>query len=86
MAIHQTKKNSDLEKRLKLLRTQVYGRQTLRADDLKISTSSNPFVQSDIVFLRQDLLKISILSGIAILTQGILFYLARNNILNLNFF
>ena len=40
MAIQQTKKQSDLEKRLKLLRTQVYGKEKLdvRSEKLDIET------------------------------------------------
>lgn len=93
MAIHLDKKQSDLEKRLRLLRRQVYGKQLSaisyqtsdennKSGDRQLTTES----YSDIFYLYQDLFKIIILSSIAIGTQIILFFLSRNHILNLNFF
>ncbi len=100
----QTKKQSDLEKRLKLLRQQVYGK--IDKENQVISPqfssensarlhptshiphpTSNPAAfQSDITYLRQDLLKIFILSTSALGIQIILFILSKNHILNLKFF
>ncbi|MBI2330089.1 hypothetical protein HYU94_01755 [Candidatus Daviesbacteria bacterium] len=79
MAIHQTKHQSDLEKRLQLLRRQVYGKE-FRVKDKIITDSS-----TDISFLNQDLFKIFTLSSLAIGAQIILFFLLKNHILNLNF-
>lgn len=91
MAIHQTGKKSDLEKRLRLLRTQVYGKTSDKSEIVKIADSTRGSNNSahaftDLIFLRKDLLKISVLSGLAIGTQLLLFYLSKRNILNLNLF
>jgi len=95
MAIHQTQKQTDLEKRLKILRQQVYGRadQELRTRSYELGeskvtanlgpSSTNHF---DITYLRYDLLKISLLTSLAFGIQLIFFYLLQNNILRLNFF
>ncbi len=96
--IIQTKKLSDLEKRIKLLRQQVYGKQKMdeevRSEKSYIPsqvltshlTSPTLSSRSDISYLRFDLLKILTLSSLAIGVQIILFVLSRNHILNLNFF
>ncbi|TSC86327.1 MAG: hypothetical protein G01um10147_939 [Microgenomates group bacterium Gr01-1014_7] len=95
MAIQQTKKQSDLEKRLRLLRQQVYGKDKFRVQSsefrIKDEISTNYKLQttnfsSDISYLHQDLLKISLLAGSALGLQIILFILSKNHILNLNFF
>lgn len=98
MAIQQTKKQSDLEKRLRLLRQQVYGKDQSstisyqssdkkqeRSDDRRLTTESY-FATSDVSYLYQDLLKILILSSLAIGAQVIIFILSKNHILNINFF
>ena len=95
MAIHQTKKQSDLEKRLRLLRQQVYGKvqpsvvsvqlsekKEFKSEDRRLTTES----YADMTYLRQDLLKIFILAGSALGLQIILYILSKNHILNLNFF
>jgi len=94
MAIQQTKRQSDLEKRLQLLRRQVYGKE----EDKKSSVYSLPSTEiaevgsrksevgiSDITYLHQDLLKILTLSSLAIGAQIIIFFLLKNHILNLVF-
>ncbi|MBI2337799.1 hypothetical protein HYU95_01315 [Candidatus Daviesbacteria bacterium] len=94
MAIHQTKKQSDLEKRLQLLRRQVYGQESVasskyyvaREDKKNSLTSSFQLPATDISYLHQDLLKILIFSLFAIGAQVILFFLSKNHILNLNLF
>lgn len=99
MAIHQTKHTSDIEKRLRLLRQQVYGRSSDNGKSrimLQIPTSSlrqashiphptSP-IRSDIIYLRHDLIKIGTLASAAFTIQAVLYYLLKNNILNLNFF
>ena len=83
MAIHRTYTQSDLEKRLQVIRKQVYGKTPLvSSSSLKTSPQSN----SDITYLRHDLIKISILTSLALGSQIVLFYLVQNNILKLNFF
>jgi hypothetical protein len=102
MAINQTQKQSDLEKRLRILRQQVYGKQTnqqlseLQERKLPIPKyqlaglsdkhQSNISISSEITYIRQDLLKIFLLTSIALIAQFILFYLLQNHILSLNLF
>ncbi len=81
MANFRSKKQSDLEKRLKLLRQQVYGK--IETPEISKSTHS---ASADITYLSPDLIKILTLSSLAIGIQVILFLLVRNHILNLNFF
>lgn len=97
MAITESKKQSDLEKRLKLLRQQVYGREDRqssaisfqtkqkKSNDRRLTTDSYS-VSSDITYLYQDLSKIGILTSLAIGIQIALFILTKNHILNLNLF
>ncbi len=95
MAIHQTKKQTDLEKRLRLLRQQVYGQNTSRSEDQTFrypdtlaksgTPKSSESFRSDITYLRQDLFKILTLSTLAIGIQLALFFLSENHILNLVF-
>ena len=88
MAIQLSKKQSDLEKRLKILHNQVYGKTQLSVNSAqftaknKESSSSN----SDIVFLQKDLLKIATLSSLAIAVQFMLYYLLQHHLLNFKFF
>jgi len=85
MAIHESKKQSDLEKRLKLLRQQVYGKtesHSFQTSDIK--KSDNYSITADITYLYQDLFKILILSSAAIAVQLLLFILTKNHILNIN--
>ncbi len=110
MAIHQTKQQSDLEKRLKLLRQQVYGsresvasskyhpnthttnyqvREASQLPALRLSstqTRGEPTTNlpNDVTYLRADLMKISILAGTALGLQIILYFLIKNNLLNIN--
>ena len=76
MAIQQTKKQSDLEKRLQLLRHQVYG----SSREYSLSNQALPkhqsaTINSDVTYLHKDLLKILALSSLAIGAQIILYYL-----------
>ncbi len=80
MSIQQTKIQSDLEKRLKLLHRQVYGK-----SENKLTYSDN-ITTSDISYLYQDLSKIAFLSSVAIGTQIILYFLLQNHILKFNLF
>ena len=86
MAIHESKKQSDLEKRLRLLHQQVYGKQAFRVQSSefrvkeKISTNyqlPTTNLSTDITYLHQDLVKILTLSGLAIGIQVILFFLLK---------
>lgn len=82
MAIQQSYKQSDLEKRLKLLRSQVYG----KSEAKQLSSKTSTPLKSDTVYLYQDLLKIGLFSSAAIGIQIVLFFLIQNHILKLNFF
>ncbi len=94
MPIQQTKRQSDLEKRLKLLRQQVYGKPEVKVEKIgsvnsipaTINYQSVTTDSSDVAYLRQDLLKILLLSAAAFGTQFLLFGLTKNHVLNLNFF
>ncbi len=85
MAIQELKKQSDLEKRLQILRRQVYGKQEFRAqkDSLShpVQTSSS---LTDLSYLYHDLLKTLLFSSLAIGAQILLFFLMKNHILNIN--
>ena len=83
MTIQQAKKQSDLEKRLRILHQQVYGRNSL----IKIEESnSSKSTQPEVRYLYQDLTKIATLASVALGIQIISFILLKNHILNLKFF
>ncbi len=89
MAIQLSKKQSDLEKRLKLLHNQVYGKERTSNIKYSVSNSSTPAkntVVSDMVYLHQDLLKIFILSGGAIAIQIVLYFSLQHHVLTLKLF
>jgi hypothetical protein len=93
MAIQLSKKQSDLEKRLKILHNQVYGKSQSSAISYQLSDKNKSGDRrlttesySDVVFLQKDLLKILILSSLAIGSQIILYFLLQKHIVNLNFF
>jgi len=100
MAIQQTKRQSDLEKRLQILRRQVYGKSPERTTETKMSeTPTHRYTDTlhrptdaptnrttDLTYLNQDLLKILIFSSLAIGAQIVLFFLSKNQIINLKFF
>jgi len=96
MAIHQTHRQTDLEKRLKLLRHQVYGRESVASSKQYVVreeiTQKNPHTTNyilpttDITYFHRDLLKILTFSSIAIGAQIILYFLLKNQVINLNFF
>lgn len=85
MAIHEQKKQSDIEKRLQLLRRQVYGKQEFRVQKSEIRDKITTNSSDDLTYLNQDLLKILLFSSLAIGIQLILFFLMRNHIVNINF-
>lgn len=89
MPIQQTKKQSDLEKRLQLLRKQVYGQQSAAGSKYNVvreKQENTHTTNTDISYLRQDLTKILFLSSLAIGTQIILFFLLKNQIIKINIF
>jgi len=83
MAIHKTYTQSELEKRLQIIRKQVYGKQPL-ANSYPLTVNSQN--DSDVKYLRHDLLKIGVLTSLALSIQIVIFYLFQNNILKLNLF
>lgn len=88
MAIQLSKKQSDLEKRLKLLHNQVYGKSQFAVNSKQFSAKDKVYMNSssDITYLRQDLLKIVTLSAGAIAIQIVLYFSLQNHVLNLKLF
>ena len=81
MAVHHTHKQSDTEKRLQLLSRQLYGKNEkldLRGEKIEShnlsSNTQHPTSNQDITYLKHDLTKITILAGLAIGVQLILYY------------
>ncbi len=83
MAQHQSARKSDLEKRLKILRSQVYGKQSYFVEPTKIESGAqvSSTAVSDLKYLSRDLWKILALSGLALGTEAVLFFLLQNQIL-----
>ena len=89
MAIQRSHKQSDIEKRLQLLRQQIYGKENISGVRYQVSgekETSAGTPHADITYLHQDLFKIFTLSSLAIGLQLILFTLLKNHFLNLHFF
>lgn len=87
MAIQLSKKQSDLEKRLKILHNQVYGKNQFTVNSSQFTAKDKVSANlADVTYLRQDLLKILLLSALAIGAQIILYFLLQKHLLNLNFF
>lgn len=91
MPVTQTKKQADIEKRLKILRKQVYSvRPVDSVADPSLPTSSHTsnsnYSQADITYLRQDLIKIITFATVAFVIQIVLYFLLRNQILNIKLF
>jgi hypothetical protein len=99
MPVHETKKQSDLEKRLRILRqslnvTEASGKKSHSKEssgstysiskDLPVNSTSKT-VASDVSYLRQDLLKIVVLSAIAFAVQAGLYFAITHNYLKLQF-
>lgn len=95
MAVHETKKQTDLEKRLKILRQSL---SVVEPKENKIHVQTDTIQSvtrtfqasiatiSDVSYLRRDLLKIVIFSTLAFAVQaGIFFGLQRNFIKIPNF-
>lgn len=96
MAIQQTKKQSDLEKRLQILRRQVYEKERIVQSASQINSDKIEYnVQStktknyeprtmnshtDLTYLYKDLTKILVLSTLAIGGQIVLFFLLQNHV------
>ncbi len=93
MSIQQSQKKSDLEKRLKILRQQVYGKRqdltslpaSFSTKSLGISVWNNDNEASDIANLYKDLSRILILSLMALGAEITLFVLVNNNFIKLGF-
>lgn len=99
MSVHRAHKQSDLEKRLKLLNTQLYGKSsvsqrvsesvsqkhTVSATDPLIHRSTDTPIHrsADTTYLGHDLTKIAILSSLAVGVQLVLHFALSNNLLKL---
>ena len=76
MAILQKHKQSDSEKRMKMLQQQLYGKSDLPLHEAN-RPSSTPAATTDTSYLKHDLSKILLLSTIALSAQFILYFLER---------
>lgn len=91
MSIHQTKKDT-ADKKLQKIQEQLHGKQIHYQDSFSFkATTDVPKISSnnqvsDIKYLHQSLIKISIISFLAIGIQILLFYLQQNHYINLNLF
>ncbi len=92
MPIQQSKKQSDLEKRLKILRRQVYGKNIALSDtpiqqysDAMMHRTTGTLASPDASYLYRDLSKILVLALVALTIQFSLFILLKNHIISLNF-
>lgn len=76
MPVQRTHKASELEKRLKILENQLYGKKLdVRSEKLDLSSNiQHPTSSSDVTYLKQDLTKIAVLAGLAIGIQLILYF------------
>ena len=73
MPVQRTHNASDIEKRLKILKSQLYG-QSRFTPQVPASSIQHPSSSSDLTFLKKDLLKIAILGTLAIGIQLILYF------------
>ncbi len=95
MAIQRTRATSDLEKRLKVLNQQLYGKERSATNNQKTTThkmslkSNNAAILktdssiSDITYLKHDLTKIAIFTALALGLQFSLFYALQHNLVKL---
>jgi hypothetical protein len=96
MPVHQSHKQSDLEKRLQILRQSlnVTESRSKKSESNKADTSiyhlnknnetiSTKAYLSDSIYLKQDLIKITIFTAIAFATQAGLFFALQNNLLKI---
>ena len=72
MPIQTTHQLSDMEKRLKLLHMQLYGKS--KEQKLKVESSLSQPPPTDLAFLKQDLLKILLLALLTMGAQLILYF------------
>lgn len=87
MAISRGLQSSDIDKRLKILRQQVYGGKNnfdFKVHGTEVNSSYKQETSTaDIAYLRKDLLKITMLATLAVSLQLFLFFALRNNIIKL---
>ncbi|MBI2600730.1 hypothetical protein HYW42_02145 [Candidatus Daviesbacteria bacterium] len=89
MAIQQTYKQSEIEKRLKILRRQVYGKSKLSGIKYqtsgKTSTYRSNLSSADLSYIQKDLAKVGLLTFLAIGVQIALYMALKNNLVKLPF-
>lgn len=75
MSYHRTKKLSSSEKKLEILKTQLYGNVETNHSKIHatVPTSTSSVNQTDVSFLKKDLLKSLFLAGSAIALQLFLY-------------
>lgn len=77
MPVQRTHQASDIEKRLKILKSQLYGKKSYQSSAISLQSTINSSSVSDLTFLKHDLIKIATLSALAIGIQLILFFLLK---------
>lgn len=95
MTINRIKKTSDLEKRMRILKSQIYGKnpgdqyisksvnQKKHTSDIPTHRYTDTLISSDISYLYRDLFKILTFSSIAIGTQIVLYFALSKNLIRL---
>lgn len=82
----QTHKKSEMEKRLQVLRQQLYSQPSKSVEEIKVTSNNKTAVVSeDQLYLKQDLTKIIILSSLALAIQFLLFLSVHSKVINLPF-
>ncbi len=93
MAIRQNKKTSDTEKLINNLRMQMYGKNSDQVTNYRLQSSvelprknysTHNSQSTEVSYLYKDLIKITILSFMALGIQFIIYYLIQFNFINLN--
>lgn len=73
MPVQRTHQASDIEKRLKILKSQLYGKNSYQSSAINLQPTPERSSVSDLTFLKKDLLKIAVLGALAIGVQFILY-------------
>ncbi len=73
MPVQRTHSASDIEKRLKILKSQLYGKNSYQSSAISLQPTTESSSVSDLTFLKKDLLKIAVFGTLAIGVQLILF-------------
>jgi len=91
MPIQKQKRDSDIEKRMKLLQSQLYGgnnkykvsKEKIETNSVSIAKTSSRSSSTELGYLRKDLVKIVLFSILAFGAQFALLFASRNHFLRL---